>query len=127
MQLYLDTIQAYAAAIKALNTEAFAECFATDSKLYDPANAEPFHGPAGAVAFFAQFAPLLESIQITPGQIHLTANHAAFTWRLEATGKSGRTAAADGIDAIVFNESGKIGALHAYWNAGPFVAALTAA
>ena len=126
MQLYLDTIHAYAAAINTLNAEAFAACFAADSKLYDPANAEPFHGPAGAVSFFAQFAPLLESIQINPGEIHFTANHAAFTWRLEATGKSGRTAAADGIDVIVFNENGKIGTLHAYWNAGPFVATLTA-
>lgn len=79
------------------------------------------------MAFFAQFVPLLQSIQTTPREIHFTANHADFTWRLEATGKSGRTAAAGGIDVIVFNESGKIDILHAYWNAGPFVAALTAA
>jgi ketosteroid isomerase-like protein len=124
MQLYLDTIHAYAAAINTLNAEGFAACFAEDSELYDPANGEPFRGPAGALAFFAQFEPLLESIHITPGEIRINGNHAAFTWRLEATGKTGRTAAADGIDAMVFDESGKIKAVHAYWNAGPFVAKL---
>ena len=126
MQLYLDTIHAYAAAINTLNAEEFSACFAADSQMFDPANGDPFHGPAGAVSFFSQFAPLLESIQITPGRIYFTGNHAAFTWRLEATDTSGRTAAADGINVIICNENGKIGALHAYWNAGPFVDTLTA-
>lgn len=126
MQLYLDTIHAYTAAINTLNADKYAACFAEDSELYDPADGEPFRGPAGALAFFAQFEPLLESIHITPGEIRLNGNHAAFTWRLEATGKSGRTAAAEGIDALVFNEDGKIKAVRAYWNAAPFVATLTA-
>jgi ketosteroid isomerase-like protein len=126
MQLYLDTIHEYAAAINTLNADRFAACFAADSEIYDPADGEPYRGPAGALAFFARFEPLLESIHITPGDIRVNGNHVAFTWRLQATGKTGRTATADGIDALVFNEAGKIKTVHAYWNAGPFVAALTA-
>jgi len=126
MQLYLETINAYAAAINSMNAEAFTACFAEDSALHDPANAAPFRGRSGAIAFFNQFEPLLESIHIAAGPIHFAGNHAAFTWRLDATGKTGRTASAEGIDAIVFNEEGKIVTLHAYWDAGALVAALTA-
>ena len=127
MQLYLETINAYAAAINGMNAEAFAACFAEDSELYDPANASPFRGRDGAIAFFSQFEPLLKSIHIAAGEIHFAGNQAAFTWRLEATSKTGSSASAEGIDAIVFNENGKIVTVRAYWDAGALVAALTAA
>ena len=126
MQKILDTVNAYAAAINTMNAIAYVACFAPDSELYDPADGAAFYGHDGALAFFSQFEPLLESIRFTPGQVHLSGNHAAFPWRIEANGKNGRTASAEGIDAAVFNDDGHIVTLRGYWNAGPFVAALTA-
>jgi hypothetical protein len=46
---------------------------------------------------------------------------------IDATGKGGQSAHAEGIDVFEFDESGKIVRGFAYWDAGPFIAALTAA
>lgn len=126
MTVYEQTIQAYAAAISELNTEAFVACFAADCELNDPVGAPPAVGQEGARAFFTGFLPILASIKFVPGPIHEGGQRAAFTWTMEGEGKKGQRAAGDGIDVFEFNDEGKIVRSYGFWNAGAFVAALTA-
>ena len=114
------------AAINALDADAFAACFADGAELHDPVGAPPLAGPEGARAFMGRFAPMIASIYIRAGKIHVAGESVAFTWALEATGKNGCTAFADGIDSMVVNGEGKLVSVHGYWDAAPFVAALTA-
>jgi len=124
MTIFHDTIHAYAAAITALNPDAFAACFAENCELHDPVGAPPALGHAGARAFFGAFQPLLKSIHLRAGHVYLNGHEAAFTWTLEATGVNGKTATADGIDTFHFDAHGKILRSNGYWDPAPFVAAL---
>jgi len=121
-----ETIHAYAAAINALDADAFADCFAANCELNDPVGAPPSLGREGARAFFGAFAPLISKVTIRPGRIYLNGDRAAFTWALEAVGRGGQFATAEGIDVFEFDAAGKIVRSHGFWNPGPFVAALTA-
>ncbi len=120
----IATVHAYAAAVNSLDPAAFAALFAPDSELHDPVGAPPRVGPAGARAFMEQFLPLLRSIHLRAGEIHVNGQQAAFTWALEATGKNGRTAAAHGIDVFEINADGQLTRTCGYWDPAPFVAAL---
>jgi steroid delta-isomerase len=122
----IQSVHAYMAAINLLDADAYAACFAPEAELHDPVGAPPLIGPDGARAFMAQFAPLLQAIYIRAGKIYVAGNRAAFPWAMEATGTNGRTAAADGIDIMVFDGEGRIVSLQGYWDAAAFVATLTA-
>jgi limonene-1,2-epoxide hydrolase len=126
MSVFHETLHAYAAAISALDPGAFAACFAPDCELNDPVGAPPHRGQEGARAMLAGFEPLLASIRFQIGRIHLNGRSAALTWSIEAEGKNGRTASAEGIDVVDFDEAGKIVRTNGYWDPGPFVGALTA-
>lgn len=125
-QHYEDAILAFAEAITAMNADAFAACFAPNAEIHDPVGAPPWIGPEGARQFFAQFEPLLESIEFGVRELHVSSNQAAFTWTLTAVGKNGRTVVAEGIDAVAFNDANQFLRLNGYWEPGPFVAELTA-
>lgn len=127
MSPYEETIHAFANAITTLNIESFAACFAPNSEMHDPVGAPPWIGPEGARQFFSQFLPLLESIEFRVGEVHVSANQAAFTWTMTATGNDGRAATATGIDTVAFNDANQFLRLNGYWEPAPFVAALTAA
>lgn len=122
-----QTIHTYAAAITALDTDAFVACFAPNCELNDPVGAPPSYGQDGARAFFTGFLPLLDSIEFRPVTIFAASGSAAYSWVVEATGKAGQSARAEGIDVFEFDADGKILRSFGYWNPGPFVAALTAA
>lgn len=126
MTIYHQTIEAYAAAISALDPDAFAACFAADCELNDPAGSPAVRGPDGAKAFLSGFLPILSKAQFRPGPIHVGGTRAAFTWVMDAEGKKGQTGSGEGIDVLEFNDAGKIVRTHAFWNPGPLVAALTA-
>jgi len=126
MPAKISAVHAYAAAINALNADAFSALFASGSEIHDPVGAPPWIGPEGAHAFLSQFVPLPDSCYLRAGKIEINGDHAAFTWAMEATGKNGRTAAAEGIDVVVFDSAGKIDRSYGYWDPSAFVAVLTA-
>ena len=99
MTIYYQTIEAYAAAISALDPDAFAACFAADCELNDPAGSPT---------------------------VRVGGTRAAFKWTIEAEGKQSQLGTAEGIDVLEFNEAGQIVRTYAFWNPGPLVAALTA-
>jgi steroid Delta-isomerase len=120
------SIAAYAAAIGSLSADAFAACFAEGCELNEPVGAPPVHGQEGAKAFYNGIAPLISKIEFRPGTIHVGGDRAAFGWTIEAEGKNGKTATAEGIDVMEFDAGGKILRSWAYWDPGPFVGALMA-
>lgn len=121
-----ETIRSYAAAITALDTDAFVSCFSSNCEVADPVGAPPVSGHEGARAFFSGFLPVLSAIEFRAGNVFGGGNRAAFSWVAEATGKNGQIARAEGIDVFEFDESGKILRSYGFWDPGPFVAALTA-
>ena len=126
MTIYHQTIEAYAAAISAMDPDAFAACFAADCELNDPAGSPTVRGQEGAKAFLRGFLPILSKVQFQPGTVRTGGSRAAFTWTIQAEGKAGQLGTADGIDVVEFDEAGKIVRTHAFWNPGQLVAALTA-
>lgn len=126
MTIYHQTIEAYAAAISAMDPDAFAACFAADCELNDPAGSPTVRGQEGAKAFLRGFLPILSKVQFQPGTVRTGGSRAAFTWTIQAEGKTGQLGTADGIDVVEFDEAGKIVRTHAFWNPGQLVAALTA-
>ena len=121
-----DAVHAYAAAINSMSAENFTACFAPGGELRDPVNAPVWIAPEGTTAFYNQFLPIIEKVHFRAGRIHVAGRQAAFTFVLEATGKNGAHATAEGVDIALFDEAGKIVRLDGYWEPGPFVAALTA-
>ena len=126
MTIYHQTIEAYAAAISALDPDAFAACFAADCELNDPAGSPTVRGQDGAKAFLSGFLPILSKAQFRPGTVRVGGTRAAFAWTIEAEGKKGQMGTGEGIDVLEFNEVGKIVRTYAFWNPAPLVAALTA-
>lgn len=120
------TVRAYAHAISTLDVEAFVDCFASNCVIQDPVAAPPICGREGARAFFSGFLPLLATIRFEPGAIYPGGSQVAFSWRIEATGKNGRTAVAEGIDAWELDGDARILGSKGFWDPGPFVAALSA-
>ena len=126
MTIYHQTIEAYAAAISAMDPDAFAACFAADCELNVPAGSPTVRGQEGAKAFLRGFLPILSKVQFQPGAVRTGGSRAAFTWTIQAEGKAGQLGTAEGIDVVEFDEAGKIVRTHAFWNPGQLVAALTA-
>lgn len=120
------TIHAYAASITALDADAFVACFSPNCRIEDPVGGPPATGHDGARAFFTGFLPIISSIECRVGKIFATGNSVAFTWTMDARGAGGQTARVEGIDVFVFDQNGKILGSQGYWDAGSFVAALTA-
>jgi ketosteroid isomerase-like protein len=120
-----ETIAQYAAAINAMSADDFVDCFAESCELHDPVGAPPARGHAGARAFFEGIAGLLATVRFSVNRaIQVNGDQAAFAWRMEATGRNGQTATAEGIDVFVFNAEGKILRSNGYWNPSPFVGPL---
>ena len=119
-----STIAALFSAIRAHDLEAWLDCFAPDAENFDPADAPPQIGhvairPAleGAVATF-------QSIHITEDSVFINGNQAAVKWTADFQGRNGKTAHCEGVDALEFNENGKIQTLRAYWNPAAMMAQL---
>jgi hypothetical protein len=109
----IQTVHDYAAAINALDADRFASLFAPAAEIHDP---------VGARRFLSQFTPLLDSGYLRGGKIQVSGNQAAFPWAMEATEKNGRTAAADGIDVVVFAADVRMEKACGYWDPSAFVA-----
>ena len=92
-----------------------------------PENFTAWIAPDGTTAFFNQFVPITEAVQFRADRIHVADSRAAFTWTMDATGKTGRHATAEGVEIAYFDENGKIQSLDAYWDPMPFIAILLAA
>lgn len=118
------TVNAYFAAIRELNVDAWLRTFATDAVSHDPVGGMPLEGHAALRGFFEAVAGGFRSIDIRGDQIFVAGQSAAVKWTLHGVGKNGKKATAEGIDVFEFNEHGKIQRLFGYWDPAAMMAQL---
>jgi steroid Delta-isomerase len=123
MDIVSNAINAYFAAISALDAEQWVATFAPDGTSYEPGN-PPFTGHDALRQFFNGIAAGFESIEMKPDQIFPLGNEAAVKWSARGKGRNGRTVAFEGIDVFVVDEAGMIQSVKAYWNPAAMMAEL---
>ena len=119
-----SAVAAYLAATGAMDANAVAEAFAQDGVSNDPVGMPPHAGRDAIRQFMEGVLTATERITITPEQIYIAGDNAAFKWTGQLTTKLGQSVTFDGIDVMHVNDDGKIEALHAYWDPAPGLAVL---
>jgi uncharacterized protein (TIGR02246 family) len=119
-----SAVAAYCAATAAMDANAVADAFAPDGVSIDPVGAPPHEGREAIRQFMQGMLTDTERITVTPDQIFIAGDSAAFKWTVQLTTKRGRSVTFDGIDVVQVNAAGEIQTLHAYWDPAPVLAAL---
>ena len=117
-------VRNYFLAIRAMDAEAFANCFAEDGTTYDPVGSEGITGRAALSEFLTSICKNFKSVGLTEDSVFVAGNGAAVKWSGKGTSKSGKEIRFEGIDVIEINQDGKIQNLHAYWNPAEMIAQL---
>ncbi|HEX3084280.1 MAG TPA: SgcJ/EcaC family oxidoreductase [Pyrinomonadaceae bacterium] len=117
-------VRNYFLAIRAMDPEAFANCFAEDGTTHDPVGTPGITGREGLREFFASICKNFKSVGLTEDAVFVAGNGAAVKWTGKGTSNSGREVRFEGIDVIEVNEDGKIQTVHAYWNPAEMIAQL---
>ena len=117
-------VRNYFLAIRAMDPEAFANCFAEDGTTHDPVGTPAITGRSGLREFFASICKNFKSVGLTEDAVFVAGNGAAVKWTGKGTSHSGKEVRFEGIDVIEINEDGKIQNVHAYWNPAEMIAQL---
>jgi steroid delta-isomerase len=115
-EVVAKAVEAYFAAIRAMDQQAWVNTFAEDAVSYDPVGAPPIIGHQKLAEFFAGITGAFKEVGLTEDEVFIAGNGAAVKWSGRGTSKSGSKVHFEGIDAFEVNEAGKIQTLHAYWN-----------
>jgi steroid delta-isomerase len=67
-------------------------------------------------------APQRNAFTLTPNQVFIASDGAAFKWTAQLTTKDAQSVSVEGIDVVQVNEDGKIQTRHAYWDPAPVLA-----
>lgn len=111
------TIHAYFAATRAMDRDAWVQCFAPDGFTIDPVGAEPVRGHAALGRFFDSIAGLAETIGLMEERVVVCGDRAAVAWIGRGIAKKdGRPFVFEGIDVMVFDAQGLVREVHAYWD-----------
>ena len=117
-------VRNYFLAIRAMDAEAFANCFAEDGTTHDPVGTPAITGRAGLREFFESICKNFKSVGLTEDFVFVAGNGAAVKWTGKGTSNNGREVRFEGVDVIEVNEAGKIQTVHAYWNPAEMIAQL---
>ena len=117
-------VRGYFLAIRAMDADAFANCFAEDGTTYDPVGTAGITGRAGLRDFFASICKNFKSVGLTEDAIFVAGSGAAVKWTGKGTSHGGREVKFEGIDVLEINAEGKIQTVHAYWNPAEMIAQL---
>ena|SRR5436190_6875751 len=117
-------VRNYFLSVRAMDAEAFANCFAEDGTTHDPVGTPAITGRAGLREFFESICKNFKSVGLTEDAVFVAGNAAAVKWTGTGKSNSGREVRFEGIDLIEVNEAGKIQNLYAYWNPAEMIAQL---
>ena len=117
-------VRNYFLAIRAMDADAFANCFAEDGTTYDPVGTPGITGRAGLREFFASICKNFKTVGLTEEAVFVAGSGAAVKWIGKGTSQSGREVKFEGIDVLEINAEGKIQTVHAYWNPAEMIAQL---
>ena len=118
------TVRAYFLAIRAMDPEAFANCFAEDGTTYDPMGSPPITGRAAIREFLASICKNFKEVSLTEDSVFVAGNGAAVKWTGKGTSASGKAVNFEGVDVFEVNADGKIQNVWAYWNPAEMIAQL---
>lgn len=118
-------IDQYFEALNNIDREAYLACFSNDATVQDPYGGRAFQGQEGLNKWFNGLERTWVRFAMTPGKAHRAGNRVAVPWTAEATAKSGKEAAFDGINVFTLGEDGRIAALEGYWDAAAMMAQIS--
>ena len=119
-----QAVEAYFAAIRAMDQPAWVNTFAADAVSYDPVGAPPIHGHQKLAEFFQNITAAFKEVGLTEDKVFVAGNGAAVKWTGSGISQGGNKVQFEGIDVFEVNEAGKIQTLHAYWNPAEMMAQL---
>ena len=119
IQTALDT---FFAALKALDPDAFAACFAADAVQEDPVGAPPNQGHDAIRRFVNRIRAGFDQMELTPDSTFISGASAAVKWTGHGVAKNGRAVTYEGIDVVDFDDAGKITRLRAFWDPAALMA-----
>jgi len=118
------TVRAYFLAIRAMDPEAFANCFAEDGTTNDPMGSPPITGRAAIRDFLASICKNFKEVALTEDSVFVAGNGAAVKWTGKGTSANGKAVNFEGVDVFEVNADGKIQNVWAYWNPAEMIAQL---
>ena len=119
-----SAIQAYFAAIRRMDREAWVATFAADATSHDPIGSPARMGHDALRTFFDGITSLTQSVALWEDDVFACGNHGAVKWTGTGVGKNERAFRVEGIDVFELDERGKIKTLKAYWNPAELMAQL---
>jgi steroid delta-isomerase len=117
-------VRAYFLAIRAMDAEAFANCFAEDGTTRDPVGSPGITGRDGIREFLESICKNFKSVSLDEEAVFVAGNGAAVKWIGKGTSSSGKNVRFEGIDVFEVNDDGKIQNVWAYWNPQEMIAQL---
>src|SRR3977135_4100680 len=109
-------VRAYFLAIRAMDVDAFANCFAEDGTTCDPIGAPPISGRPAIREFLLSICRNFKSVALDEDSVFVAGSGAAVKWTGHGTSTSGKEVKFEGIDVFEVNQDGKIQNVWAYWN-----------
>jgi steroid delta-isomerase len=110
-----DVIEQYVKLVGSGPTEAIVDLYAPDAVVEDPIGTEPKRGHAAIREFYEVIGNLDRETQLHAESVRIAGNHAAFMFTL-VTKFGDQRLTLSPIDAMDFDDEGKIVAMRAYWS-----------
>lgn len=110
-----QVVDSYYVNMSGMNSEEVVKNFAEDAVVCDPVGKPP-NKIEDFPKFYQMLSMVFEKLEVTKNNVFISGNGAAVKWTLNATGKNGKQATAEGISVFEINEDGKIQQLSSYWD-----------
>jgi ketosteroid isomerase-like protein len=123
-EVITSLVTAYFASLQTMDQEQWLQNFTEDALIYDPVGNPPSRAIADADKFFGLLSMAFATLQLTQDSVFVVKNGAAVKWTMQATGKNGKQATAEGISIFEIDESGKIQQVSSYWDDAALMAQL---
>lgn len=116
MEKMISAIKSYAAALNALDVEAYLNCFSEDAIVIDPYGSPPAEGEVGLRRWFGGMTRTWRTFDMSIRETYASGGRVAARWEVEAQSKAGAVARFAGINVFTIDESGQITRLEGYWD-----------
>ena len=117
-------VRAFFEAIRAMDADAWANTFAENGTIYDPAGSAPTEGRKALREFVESICKSFKKVDLTEDHVFVAGHGAAVKWTGRGTSKNGKEVKFEGIDVFEVDEAGKIQTCWRYWNPNEMFAQL---
>ena len=108
-----------------MDVERWVNTFAADAVSHDPVGTPAMHGHEALRQFLTHVTAGFNTVGLTEDSVFINGDTAAVKWNGAGVGKNGAEVLFEGIDVIQCNAEGKIVLVHAYWDPGPMMKAIS--